>query len=99
MLLKLDGHQVRMASNGRGALDAARSFDPQIVLLDIGLPDMDGYEVARGLRALPGGEQMVLVAVTGYGRPQDRERAREARFDHYLLKPIDFAALAEILAG
>jgi two-component system CheB/CheR fusion protein len=99
MLLQLDGHDVRMTSEGRAALAVAASFAPEIVLLDIGLPGMDGYEVATGLRAQPGGDQMVLVAVTGYGRAEDRERAREARFDHYLLKPIDFAALAEILAA
>lgn len=99
MLLQMDGHDVRMASDGQAALDAARSFDPQIVLLDIGLPGMDGYEVAGRLRELPGGARTVVVAVTGYGRPEDRERAREARFDHYLLKPIDFGALAAILAA
>ncbi len=99
MLLKMDGHDVRMVSDGQAALDAARSFAPQIVLLDIGLPGIDGYEVARCLRELPGGDRTVVVAVTGYGRPEDRERAQKARFDHYLLKPIDFVALAEILAA
>lgn len=99
MLLQLDGHDVRTVSDGRTALAAAASFAPEIALLDIGLPGMDGYEVAAGLRAQPGGDRMVLVAVTGYGRAEDRQRAREARFDHYLLKPIDFGALAEILAA
>lgn len=99
MLLQMDGHDVRMVSDGQAALDAAPSFEPQIVLLDIGLPGIDGYEVARCLRELPGGDRTVVVAVTGYGRPEDRERAQKARFDHYLLKPIDFVALAEILAA
>lgn len=97
VLLKLDHHEVRTASDGPTALAALQEFQPEVVLLDIGLPDMDGYEVARRVRAMPEVRDAVLVAVTGYGREEDRRRAMEAGFDHHLLKPVDLAALAEIL--
>ena len=86
-ILGLMGHEVRGALDGESALALAALFRPELAVLDIGLPGMDGYEVARRMRALPGLESVVLVALTGYGQREDRERARAAGFDHHLLKP------------
>lgn len=87
-LLTLYGHDVRTAGDGTMALAAAAQFAPQLVLSDIGLPGMDGYELAPALRLLAGQRRMVLAAVTGYGQAADRERAITAGFDHYLVKPL-----------
>src|SRR5262249_34854516 len=84
-LLRIQGHEVRTAHDGPEALEAARAFRPQVVLLDIGLPGMDGYEVARRLRQEPESGGVVLVAVTGYGRDEDRRAAAAAGFDHHLV--------------
>ena len=81
------------------ALDRARSMAPDVCLLDIGLPEMDGRELARRLRAQPETANAVLVAVTGYGQQQDREDAFAAGFQHHLVKPVDFEALARLLDG
>jgi len=97
MVLRLEGHEVRTARDGPTALAASHASAPDIVLLDIGLPGMDGYEVARRLRRYPDGRQMLMVAVTGYGRDEDRARSEEAGFDHHLVKPIDFDALRPLL--
>jgi CheY-like chemotaxis protein len=78
---------------------AADVFRPEVVVLDIGLPGMDGYEVARRLRAETGTRDAVLVAVTGYGRDEDRARSREAGFDHHLVKPVDFGLLRGVFAS
>jgi two-component system CheB/CheR fusion protein len=96
--LRLQGHEVRSARNGRSALAQVGEFGPQVVLLDIGLPDMDGYEVARRLRARPEGRDLVLVAVTGYGHEEARERSRAAGFDHHLVKPVEPDTLNGLLA-
>jgi two-component system CheB/CheR fusion protein len=98
-VLRIAGHEVRTTHDGGAALTAAEAFRPQVVLLDIGLPQMDGYEVARRLRARPGLEKALLVAVTGYGQEEDRCRAEEAGFDAHLVKPADLAALHRLLAG
>jgi PAS domain S-box-containing protein len=82
------GHDVRIARDGPSALQAAEEFEPEVVLLDIGLPGMDGYEVGRRLRAARGPRGIVLIALTGYGRDEDRRRTLEAGFDHHLVKPI-----------
>jgi PAS domain S-box-containing protein len=87
-LLEDEGHHVSTAGDGPDALRAAEDFRPDVVLLDIGLPGMDGYEVARRLRALPGSHDALIVAVSGYGQPEDRERSRAAGFDDHLLKPV-----------
>jgi CheY-like chemotaxis protein len=96
-LLRLAGHEVRVAYDGPSALEASRAFRPEIVLLDIGLPGMNGYEVARRIRGLriPGGT--LLVAVTGYGQEEDISRSSEAGFDHHLTKPVDIKALRHLL--
>jgi signal transduction histidine kinase len=87
-LLELEGHQVATRYNAREALDCAVEFQPEVVLLDIGLPDLDGYEVARQLRRLPEMEKVVLVAVTGFGRESDRDKAFAAGFNLHLVKPV-----------
>jgi PAS domain S-box-containing protein len=89
MLLELEGHQVRSAASGTTALQVLEEFWPQIVLLDIGLPEQDGYEVARQLRRLPGGEQLILVAVSGYGHQEALSDSQQAGFDTHLIKPVD----------
>ena len=97
-LLESRGHDVETAAHGADALVAAQRFLPEVVLLDIGLPGMDGYAVARELRALPECAGALLVAVTGYGQPEDRARAREAGFDEHLLKPVEPEKLLALLA-
>jgi len=87
-LLEEDGHDVRTAGDGPGAIEEARDFQPEVVLLDIGLPGMDGYEVGRALRGIPGCERASIVAVSGYGQAEDRARSRAAGFDQHLLKPV-----------
>jgi CheY-like chemotaxis protein len=97
MLLSLDGYDVQVAFDGPTALNAAAEFQPQAVLLDIGLPGMDGYEVARRLREQPQHRGLLLVAITGYGQDDDRVRSREAGFDHHLVKPVDPETLSHVL--
>ena len=97
-LLEVQGHAVSVEYDGRGALDRARRERPDVLLLDIGLPDIDGYELARRLRAQPENARATLVALTGYGQRQDREEARQAGFDHYLVKPADMGEVNEVLA-
>jgi CheY-like chemotaxis protein len=97
-LLEVQGHAVSVEYDARGALDRARSEHPDVLLLDIGLPDMDGYELARRLRAQPESAGATLVALTGYGQNQDREEAQQAGFDHYLVKPADLNEVNEVLA-
>ncbi len=95
MLQNLRGHQAKIAYNGPAALDLAASFLPRVILLDIGLPGMDGYEVASRIRATPALQDAFIVAITGYGSGNDRERCRSAGFDEHLTKPADL----EILRG
>lgn len=96
-LLRAYGHEVQTAYDGPSALRAAPGFRPDVVLLDIGLPGMDGYEVARRLRQEEAPRDTVLVAMTGYGQEDDRRRSREAGFDHHLLKPADFQSTVQPL--
>jgi PAS domain S-box-containing protein len=96
-LLKLWGHEVQAAFNGPEAIDVARTFRPQIVLLDIGMPGMSGYDVARQLRSEPEFQGLVITALTGYGQAEDRRRSHEAGFDHHLTKPPDPDALAALI--
>lgn len=97
-LLELEGHQVDAAASGPHGVEIARRQTPDIALVDIGLPEVDGYEVARRLRALGPGRPY-LIALTGYGQPDDVKRARDAGFDAHLLKPVDPDALAKILSA
>lgn len=98
-LLQLMGHQVLIAGSAAEALRAIGTFVPQIVLLDIGLPDMSGYEVARRLREQPDLRSLTLIGLSGYGRDEDIQRAREAGFDRYLVKPVDPAQLRRVLVS
>ena len=99
MVLKFDGHETERVYTAYDALERTISFNPDVVLLDIGLPEIDGYEVALRLRALPGFERLRLVALTGYGQPEDRARTRAAGFDAHLVKPVEFPALERAIAG
>jgi len=90
---------VQIAYSGEEAIELARRGLPQIVFLDIGLKGMDGYRTAAALRQLPGGEQLRLVAISGYGDDKARMRSREAGFDHYLVKPITYDQLTELIAS
>lgn len=96
-VLAHEGLDVRVTHDGAAALEVARAFRPQVVLCDIGLPQMDGYEVARRLRGGPGAEGMTLVALTGYGQEEDRRRAREAGFAHHLIKPVAMDRLRSLV--
>jgi PAS domain S-box-containing protein len=98
-LLKLLGHEVRTVNDGHEAIAVATRFEPDVVLLDIGLPGMDGYQVARVLRQQPVCKDSVLIAVTGYGQDDDRRKGREAGFDFHLVKPIDHDALLALLSA
>jgi CheY-like chemotaxis protein len=99
MLLELAGHEVRVAHLGRAALAVAESFRPDVVLLDIGMPDLSGYEVAQGLRQEPWATRILLIALTGWGQDEDRRRALQAGFDHHLTKPVDSDELEAVIAN
>ena len=96
-LLQMGGHDVRMAHDGPSALALAREHHPELVLLDIGLPAMSGYEVAQLMRPQAGLERTVIVALTGFGQDEDRRRSAEAGFDHHLVKPVDVQQLWQLL--
>jgi two-component system, chemotaxis family, CheB/CheR fusion protein len=98
VLLRLKGHEVRTAQDGPAALAAAQVEPPEMVVLDLGMPGMDGFEVARRLRALPGLRDALLVAVTGWAQEDDRRRCYEAGFDGHLPKPVEWDALRQFLA-
>lgn len=97
-VLRMFGHSVELAATGSVALEKGRSFRPQVVLCDIGLPGMDGYEVARAFRTDPALSSAVLVALTGYATPEDRQHALEAGFDRHLEKPPNLQVLSAVLA-
>jgi PAS domain S-box-containing protein len=97
--LSLNGHQVRAAADGATGLALAAQARPDLALIDIGLPDLDGYEVARRLRAAPGGRRMGLIALTGYGQDEDQRRAYDAGFDAHLTKPVAPERLKQVMAG
>jgi PAS domain S-box-containing protein len=99
MLLRERGHNARVAHDGASAMQAALEFVPQVMLLDIGLPVIDGFQVAKWIRQEASLENVVLVALTGYGQESDRQRTREARFNHHLVKPADFANVQSILSA
>jgi CheY-like chemotaxis protein/two-component sensor histidine kinase len=96
-LLQCDGHEVHTAGDGAEALEVAEQCRPDVVLLDIGMPKLDGYEVARRIRAEPWGKAAVLIALTGWGQDEDRRRSREVGFDSHLVKPLDPDALSSLL--
>jgi CheY-like chemotaxis protein len=97
MLLRLDGHEVTVVANGSQALRAVPDLQPEFALLDIGMPDIDGYEVARRLRQIPLPSKLTLIAITGWGRDGDKARASAAGFDHHFTKPIEPDELCALL--
>jgi len=97
MMLNILGNEVRTAHDGLEAVDLAATFNPEVVLMDIGLPMLNGYDAARRMRVQPGGNDMVLVALTGWGQEEDRRRSHEAGFDRHIVKPVDPFALEKLL--
>jgi CheY-like chemotaxis protein len=99
MLLRMLGHEVATANEAASALAQAATFRPQVGILDIGLPKVSGYELARQIRQQPWAKDVVLVALTGWGQAEHRRRSAESGFDHHLTKPVEFDALQQILAS
>jgi len=98
MMLSIMGHETRTAHDGESALVTAEEFHPDVVLLDIGLPKLNGYEVAQRIREHSWGASMFLIAVTGWGQEEDRQRSSEVGLDVHMVKPVEPAALERILA-
>ena len=98
-LLEILGHTVRTAFDGEAAVALAAEFDPQVVVLDIGMPRLNGFEACKSIRSLPGGRAMTVVAVTGWGQLEDRRMSQEAGFDHHLVKPVDPAVLTGLISN
>jgi CheY-like chemotaxis protein len=98
-LLAVAGHDVRVAQDGESGISVAREFAPEAILVDIGLPVMDGFAVARRIRQEPGLRNVLLIALTGYSRDTDRQATRDAGFDHHLAKPVDFKTIQSTLAS
>jgi CheY-like chemotaxis protein len=98
MLLRLNGNEIRTAYDGTQATELARDFQPDVTLLDIGLPKLNGYEACRRIREQPWGKNMVLIAMTGWGQEEDRRRSEEAGFNYHMVKPLDPKALMRLLA-
>jgi len=96
-LLRILGHEVEVVFDGRKGIEIARSYRPDVVLLDIGLPNLDGYQVARTLRE-EGFRDTIIIAVSGYGQEEDRKRSREAGMDHHLTKPVDVKTISALIA-
>ena len=99
MMLSLMGNETRTAHDGLEAVEAAAAFRPDVMLLDIGLPKLNGYDVCRRIREQPWGKGMVIVALTGWGQEEDRRRSSEAGFNQHMVKPVDPAALEKLLVG
>jgi CheY-like chemotaxis protein len=99
MLLQFGGHETYAARDGREAIEAAERLRPDAVLLDIGLPGLNGYEVCRRIRQQPWGKGLMLVALTGWGQDEDRRRSKEAGFDAHMVKPVDPEVLLKLLAS
>ena len=93
------GNEVRIALDGLEAVDAARVFRPHVVVMDLGMPKLNGFEAARRIRALPKGDRVLLIALTGWSQNEVLRRSRDAGYDHLLVKPVDFGALQRLIAG
>jgi CheY-like chemotaxis protein len=96
-LLHIMGNEVSTAYDGLGAVEAATAFRPNLVLLDIGLPKLNGYDAARRIQDQRGGDEIVLVALTGWGQEHDRRRSKEAGFDQHMTKPVEYETLKKLL--
>jgi CheY-like chemotaxis protein len=99
LLLRIMGNDTRTAYDGLSGTEVAAEFRPEVILLDIGLPKLNGYEACRRIRSEPWGKDVVLIAVTGWGQEKDRQLSREAGFDHHMVKPVDPHDLMKLLAG
>jgi CheY-like chemotaxis protein len=99
MLLKCAGHEVQTVYDGLAAVEAAREFQPDVVLLDIGLPGLNGYEACRRIRQLAPGGNVIVIALTGWGQDEDRQKSSDAGFDGHLVKPVEFGALVKLIAS
>ncbi len=99
MLLETLGHEIRVMHDGPSALAMVDDFAPDVVILDIGLPGMDGFEVARQMRTRAVTKAALLIALTGYGAESDKQKARDAGFDHHLVKPVSFTAIETVIAA
>jgi DNA-binding response OmpR family regulator len=99
MLLRMMGHEVETASDGEAALHKAEEFRPDVAILDIGLPKVNGYDLAKQIRQRAWAKDVVLVALTGWGQAQHRLRSQESGFNHHLTKPVEFDVLQQILAA
>jgi CheY-like chemotaxis protein len=91
------GHEVEKAYDGQQAIDMASTLRPDLLLLDIGMPQMDGYEACRRIKSEPWGEEMCVVALTGWGQEEDRRKSQAAGFDHHLVKPVEMGQLAQLI--
>jgi CheY-like chemotaxis protein len=98
LILKLMGHEVRTVHDGEAAVAVAEEYRPRLVLMDLGMPKVDGYEAARRMRAQPWGAELFLVALTGWGAEDDRRRTQDAGFDSHLVKPVDIDTLKRLIA-
>lgn len=98
MLLKHNGDDTATAHDGLDALEAAEHFRPHVILLDIGMPKLNGYEVCRRIREQQWGKDVLIIAVSGWGQSRDRQQSQESGFDHHMVKPVDFSALIAVLA-
>jgi CheY-like chemotaxis protein len=99
MLLQLLGHEVRTVHDGVEAVAAAESFRPEVVLMDVGMPRLNGYEATRRIREQPWGRSMTIVALTGWGQDSDKAQSREAGCDGHLVKPVELSTLEALLAA
>ena len=97
-VLEMEGHESKAVNDGMQALACVDEYEPEVIVLDIGLPGIDGYEVARRLRRLPKTRDALLIALTGYGQSADQQHARDAGFDHHLVKPTDMDAVVRLIA-
>lgn len=99
MLLTVMGHDVRVAYDGQEAIDVAETFRPHVMILDVGMPKLDGYEAARRVREQSWGREVLLVAMTGWGREDDHRRSEESGFDRHFTKPADMSEIQQVLAA
>jgi CheY-like chemotaxis protein len=99
MLLEITGHRTFVVHDGLEAIAAAEAHRPEVMLLDIGMPRLNGYEVCRRVRQQPWGEEIKIIALTGWGQDEDRRKSQEAGFDGHLVKPVDYNALLELLGS
>jgi CheY-like chemotaxis protein len=99
LLLKMSRNDVEIAYDGLEAVEKAATYRPDLILLDIGMPEMNGYDACRAIRQQPGGGEIMIIALTGWGQEEDQRRSQDAGFDHHLVKPVDHAVLKKLLAG